>query len=104
LFLSCACVYRCRGCCSLSVCVCDLLIFLPRKRRKNAAQKKLRRLNDAANGARCARLLSAHDGAAVAAANALLERVPAPEQLRAQEARARAYQAAGECRVGHESV
>jgi len=30
LFLSCACVCRCRGCDSLSVCVCDLLIFLPR--------------------------------------------------------------------------
>jgi len=30
MFLSCACVCRCRGCCSLSVyrCVCDLLIFL----------------------------------------------------------------------------
>ena len=28
LFLSCACVSRCGGCCALSVCVCDLLIFL----------------------------------------------------------------------------
>ena len=28
LFVSCVCVCRCRGCCSLSVCACDLLILL----------------------------------------------------------------------------
>lgn len=70
-----------------------------RKTRKNKAQKHLRRLNDAANGARCEQRLAKHNSAAVAAANAQLEKVAAPERLRARELRQRAFQEAGECRA-----
>jgi GT2 family glycosyltransferase len=70
-----------------------------RKTRKDKAQKRLRRLNDAANGARCERRLARHNAAAVAAANAQLERVAAPERLRARELTQRGFQEAGWCRA-----
>lgn len=70
-----------------------------RKTRKNVAQKRLRRLNDAANGAVCEKLLLRHDVGAVAAANRRLERVAAPERLRTRELKQRAHQSAGACQV-----
>jgi GT2 family glycosyltransferase len=70
-----------------------------RKTRKNKAQKRLRRLNDAVNGERCERRFAKHDAAAVAAANAQLERVAAPEQLRARELKQRVFQEPSECRA-----
>jgi len=35
------CVRRCRGCCSLSVCVCDLLIFLEVSERSRSKSSPL---------------------------------------------------------------